>query len=76
MKVRATGKYQELNVSDGVLGRIPKQGEVFEVDEARFRVLNGNNGYNAIFVEKVEEKIEEAVAPTPKKRTAKKKTTK
>lgn len=76
MKVRATGKYQELNVSDGVLGRIPKQGEVFEVDEARFRVLNGNNGYNAIFVEKVEEKIEEAVASTPKKRTAKKKTTK
>ena len=76
MKVRATGKYEELNVSDGVLGRIPKQGEVFEVDETRFKTLNGNNGYNAIFVEKVEEKIEEAVAPTPKKRTAKKKTTK
>lgn len=77
MKVKATKMYQEKNVIDGVLGRIPKEGEVFEVDEQRFEVLHGNNGYKVIFVERVEEKpIKEAVAPKPKKETAKKKTTK
>ena len=75
MKVRATNKYQELGVTDEKIGRIMQEGEVFEVDEARFKVLNGANGYKVKFVEKVEE-IEEAKAPTPKKETAKRKTTK
>ena len=81
MKVKATNKYQELGVTDKKIGRILKEGEVFEVDEARFKVLSGANGYKnkdgskVIFAEKVEE-IEEAKAPTPKKETAKRKTTK
>lgn len=81
MKVKATDEYELNNVQDSVLGRIPKKGEVFEVDENRFFILNGHSGIKdkdgneIIFVEKIEE-IKEAVAPTPKKENAKKKTTK
>ena len=73
MKVKVIKVYNDKN-----FGRDMKKGEVFEVDEARFKVLTGNNAFKEVYVEAVEEKekIEEAVAPTPKKETAKKKTTK
>lgn len=60
MKVRATDKYEKLNIKDNELGRIPKQGEEFEVSEGRFKVLTQTNKFNAVFVEKVEE-VETAV---------------
>lgn len=63
-KVRATDEYAKKGLKDAVLDRIPKAGEVFEVTEDRFVMLNGNNSYKAVFVEKVKE-VE----------TAKKKTT-
>ena len=81
MKVRATDQYEHPNIEglkfvvDGVLKRVPKKGEVFEVDELRYKLLNGNNQYGLVFVEKIEEEIEVAKAPTPKKETTKKKTT-
>lgn len=71
MKVKVIKAYEDKNFK-----RIMNIGEVFEVDEDRYKVLTGNNIYKETYVEAVEEKIEEAVAPTPKKRTAKKKTTK
>ena len=75
MKVIATDKYEKLNIKDNELGRIPKQGEEFEVSEERFKVLTQTNKFNAVFVEKVEEvetavkkvKTEKAVKKTTKK---------
>lgn len=75
MKVRATKKYEELKVDDAELKRRPKAGEEFEVSKERFDVLNGNNTYKEIFVEKVEEietaikkeKTEKAIKKTTKK---------
>ena len=75
MKVRATDKYEKLNIKDNELGRIPKQGEEFEVSEERFKVLTETNKFNAVFVEKVEEvetavkkvKTEKAIKKTTKK---------
>lgn len=75
MLVRATDKYEKLNLKDNELGRIPKKGEEFEVSEERFEVLTKTNKYKEIFVEKVEEvetatkkvKAETAVKKTRKK---------
>lgn len=75
MKVRATNKYEKLNVQDKELKRILKAGEEFEVSEERYKVLTGNNKYNEVFVEKVEEvemakkdvKTEKAVKKATKK---------
>ena len=75
MKVRATDKYEKLNIKDNELGRIPKQGEEFEISEERFKVLTQTNKFNIVFVEKVEEvetavkkvKTEKAVKKTTKK---------
>lgn len=55
MKVRATKKYEELKIQDKEQGKILKAGEEFEVSTERFKILNGNNAYNAIFVEQVKE---------------------
>ena len=60
MKVRATDKYEKLNIKDNELDRIPKQGEEFEISEERFKVLTQTNKFNVVFVEKVEE-VETAV---------------
>lgn len=76
MKVRATDKYDELNLQDIELKRIPKQGEEWEVSEERYKVLTQTNKYNTIFVEKVEEietatknvKTEKAIRKTRKKK--------
>lgn len=67
MKVKATDKYEKLNVIDGELGRKPKKGEVFEVTEERFEILNGKNKYKEIFVEEVIEEIESKGKKTNKK---------
>lgn len=75
MKVKATNKYEEMNLKDIELDRIPKAGEEFEVSKERFEVLTKTNKYNAVFVEKVEEievakkevKVEKAVKKTAKK---------
>lgn len=55
MKVRATDKYEKLNLKDNELKRILKEGEVFEVSEERYKVLTKTNKFNEIFVEKIEE---------------------
>lgn len=79
MKVKATKEYVNRNLKDKDLDKIPKEGEVFEVTDDRYKVLHGNNPWNAIFVEKVNEIsveqniIEPRVETATKKRTAKKK---
>ena len=50
MKVRATDKYEKLNIKDNELDRIPKQGEEFEISEERFKVLTQTNKFNIVFV--------------------------
>lgn len=75
MLVRATDKYEKLNLKDNELGRMPKKGEEFEVSKERFEVLTKTNKYKAVFVEKVEEietatkevKAEKAIKRTTKK---------
>jgi len=75
MKVRATDKYEKLNLQDNELKRIPKAGEEFEVSEERFNVLTKTNSFGVVFVEKVVEvetakkevKTEKAVRKTTKK---------
>lgn len=63
MLVRATDKYEKLNLKDNELGRKPKKGEEFEVSQERFEVLTKTNKYKAVFVEKVEE-VETATVKT------------
>ena len=75
MKVRATDKYEKLNIKDNELGRIPKQGEEFEVSEERFKVLTQTNKFNVAFVEKVEE-VETAVKKVKTEKAINKKTKK
>lgn len=55
MKVKATDEYVKRNLKDKELDRIPVAGEIFEVSKERYEVLTGNNSFNTIFVEKVEE---------------------
>ncbi len=55
MLVKATDKYEELNLKDRELDRIPKAGEKFEISEERYEVLTKTNKYNVAFVEKVKE---------------------
>ena len=68
MLVKATNKYKELNLKDNELGRIPKEGEQFEVTEERYKVLTQTNKFNAVFVEKVEE-VKEVETATKKVKT-------
>lgn len=56
MKVRATKAYQELNLIDKELKIIPLEGQEWEVDEERYKVLAGDNGFKRVFVEEVKEK--------------------
>lgn len=74
MLVKATKKYEELNIKDNELGRIPKEGEKWKVSEERFEVLTKTNKYNVVFVERVEEL--ETATKEVKKETAVKKTRK
>jgi len=77
MLVKATDKYEKLNIKDLELNKIPKKGEIFEVSEKRYKILTKENEYHEIFVEKVEE-VEEIETATKKvkKETAVKKNTK
>lgn len=59
MKVKSTNEYQKRNLKAQELGRIPKEGEVFEIKNEKFSMLNGNNKYKAVFVEKVNENNED-----------------
>lgn len=82
MKVVATNKYQELGIEDALLHRIPMEGEEFEIPEARYKVLSGNNSFGATFVKPLEEALKEKVKEVEvakkeiKKETTAKKTTK
>lgn len=75
MLVRATDKYEKLNLKDIKLDRIPKAGEEFEISEERYQVLTETNKFNAVFVEKVDVietakkdvKVEKAIKRTSKK---------
>ena len=59
MKVKATKAYKELKLKAVELGRVPEEGEVFEIKNEKFSYLNGNNNYKKVFVEKIEEKQKE-----------------
>lgn len=59
MLVKATDKYEKLNIQDNELGRIPKLGEEWEITEERYNVLTKTNKYNTVFVEKVRRKKKE-----------------
>lgn len=55
MLVKATDKYEKLNLQDNELGRIPKAGEEWNISKERYEVLTKTNKFNVVFVEKVEE---------------------
>ncbi len=77
MLVKATDKYEKLNIKDLELNKIPKKGEIFEASEKRYKILTKENEYHEIFVEKVEEVKEiETATKKVKKETAVKKNTK
>ena len=59
MKVKATNAYKELKLKAVELGRVPEEGEEFEIKNEKFSYLNGNNEHKKVFVEKVEEKQKE-----------------
>ena len=61
MKVKATNAYKELKLKAVELGRVPEEGEIFEIKNEKFSYLNGNNKYKKVFVEKVEEKQKELI---------------
>lgn len=77
MLVKATDRYEKLNIKDLELDKIPKKGEEFEVSEERYRVLTKANEYHEVFVEKVEEteEVETATKKTEKETVIKKTTT-
>lgn len=68
IKVEALKTYEEFNVYDNELKKIPKKGEIFFVSEERLNILLGNNKNKRIYVKVVEEKQDEE---KPKKRTKK-----
>ena len=71
MKVKATKKYEELNLQDKELKRIPKEGEKFEVSKERYVFLTKTNPNKVAFVEKVEE-VETATVKVNVETTVKK----
>ena len=58
MKVRATEEYEKRGMRAVEIKRIPKKGEIFETTKEKFEILNGNNKYNAIFVEEVKDEFD------------------
>ena len=78
MLVKATDKYEKLNVKDLELDKTPKKGEIFEVSEERYKVLTKTNEYHEVFVEKIGEtkEVETAIKKVEKETAIKKKTTK
>ena len=78
MKVKATNNYELKGIQDNELGRIPKEGEVFEISKERYEVLTKTNSYGLVFVEKVEEakEIETATKKVETEKAVKKTTRK
>lgn len=73
VKVEALDTYKKFNITDSELGRIPEEGEQFEVTKERLNVLMGNNSNGRIFVKIVEPVKEVKKAILPKKETKRKK---
>ena len=61
MKVVATEMYAKLGKKAVELNKIPEAGEVFEIADNKFELLNGHNQYNAIFVERYEKPVKAEV---------------
>lgn len=57
-KVKALDTYQKLKVKDASIDEILPVGFEFEVDDARLKVLLGDNKYKVAFVEEVKEEVE------------------
>lgn len=65
--VRALPIYQENQITDKGLGRVPNRNEVWTVDKRRFDILSGKNKKGIVYVELVEIiKPEQEKKPTPK----------
>ena len=60
IKVKATNESKLLGLKVRELGRIAEEGEIFEVTEERFDILNGNNEYKKKFVTRVRKKKKES----------------
>ena len=73
VKVEALDTYEKLNITDAVLGRVPKAGEQFEVTKERLNILMGNNAGGRIFVKIVEPVKEVKKTILPKKKETKRK---
>ena len=54
-KVEALNTYEEYNVTDSVLGYVPRAGETFIIDKDRLDVLLGENADNRVYVKVIEE---------------------
>lgn len=59
MRVRATKASKMYSIRIQELGRLAKEGEVFDIDPSRLSILTGDNKYNVKFVEPVEEETVE-----------------
>ena len=73
IKVEALDTYERYHVTDNELGRIPKEGEQFEVTKERLGVLMGKNVSGRKYVKIVEPIKEVKKAVLPKKETKRKK---
>ena len=73
MLVRATEMSLKLQVAIKELKRIAAPGEEFEVSSIRYKILSGNNKYNAVFVIKVPEQSKEEEVPKKQGRSRSKK---
>lgn len=49
-EVEALDTFKQLNVKEATLGLIPNPGDIFIVNEERFRILTGENRFNRPFV--------------------------
>lgn len=65
IKVEALDTYEKYNVTDNVLGRVPKTGEQFIVTKERLDILLGDNDNNRVYVKVIEpvEDVKKAILP-------------
>lgn len=54
-EVEALDTYEENNVTDNILGHIPKAGEIFKVDKDRLDTLLGDNDKGLVYVKVIKE---------------------
>ena len=73
VKVEALNTYEQFNITDAELGRVPKTGEQFEVTKERLNILMGNNANGRTYVKIVEPVKEEKKAILPIKKASKRK---